>query len=321
MPYAYFQEDWGVGYSQAWNFTIEQQVATDWLVRLAYVGNKGTHLQTFRERNAAVYRPGATVANTNARRPLAPYFASIKEMADAGNSIYHAMQVTLDKRLSQNFSVLAFYTYGKSIDDESVNNQFTIANPHPTDTRFNRGVSDYDITHNFRVSAVINVPTFAGASTALRLLLGGWSISNIMDLRSGLPFGLSSGRDNSFSGIGLDRADITGNPELPSDRPTAERLARYFNTSMVSVNAVGTYGNSPRNFLRGPGVFNIDTAVQKTFAVTERVNFMLRGEFFNLLNHANFGMPGTNASAPNTLGIINGAADPRILQLGARLTF
>ena len=55
MPYAYFQEDWGVGYSQAWNLTVEQQLASNWLLRLAYVGNKGTHLQTFRERNAAVY--------------------------------------------------------------------------------------------------------------------------------------------------------------------------------------------------------------------------------------------------------------------------
>lgn len=204
MPYAYFQEDWGVGYSQAWNFTIEQQIASDWLLRAAYVGNKGTHLQTFRERNAAVYAPGATVANTNARRPLAPYFASVKEMADAGNSIYHAMQITVDKRLSRHFSVLAFYTYSKSIDDESVNNQFTIANPHPTDTRFNRGVSDYDITHNFRLSAVVNIPMLAGASRPLRLLVGGWSISNIMDLRSGLPFTIVSGRDNSFSGIGND---------------------------------------------------------------------------------------------------------------------
>lgn len=321
MPYAYFQEDWGVGYSQAWNFTVEQQLAADWLIRAAYVGNKGTHLQTFRERNAAVYGPGATVANTNARRPLAPYFSSVKELADAGNSIYHAMQITVDKRLSKHFSVLAFYTFSKSIDDESVNNQFTISNPHPTDTRFNRGVSDYDITHNFRLSAVVSVPTLAGSSAPLRLLLGGWSISNILDLRSGLPFTVVSGRDNSFSGIGNDRADITGNPALPSDRPKAERLSRYFDTSMVGFNAVGTYGNSPRNFLRGPGVFNIDTAVQKGFAITERVNFMLRGEFFNLLNHANFGQPGSNVSSPNTLGIITSAADPRILQLGARMTF
>jgi hypothetical protein len=321
MPYAYFQEDWGVGYSQAWNLTVEQQISTDWLVRLAYVGNKGTHLQTFRERNAAIYSPSATVANTNARRPLAPYFSSVKEMADAGNSNYHALQVTLDKRLSRNFSILAFYTFSKSIDDESVNNQFTIGNPSPYDNRFNRGLSDYDIPHNFRLSAVVKVPALARASAPLRLLLGDWTVSNIMDVRGGLPFSLSSGRDNSFSGVGLDRADLLGDPALPSGRSKAERLTRYFDSQMVAFNAVNTFGNSPRNFLRGMRSFNIDASLQKSFPLTERLNLMLRGEFFNLLNHANFGLPGSSVAAPNTFGIINGAADPRILQLGARLSF
>ena len=321
MPYAYFQEDWGVGYSQAFNFTIEQQLASNWLLRMAYVGNKGTHLQTFRERNAAVYGPGATVANTNARRPLAPYFSSVKEMADAGNSNYHSFQVTLDKRLSRNFSVLAFYTFSKSIDDESVNNQFTISNPNPYDNRFNRGVSDYDIPHNFRLSGVFNVPAMSRAALPVRLLLGGWMLSSIMDIRSGLPFTITSGRDNSFSGIGLDRADLLRNPALPSDRPTSDKLARYFDPAAVTFNAVGTFGNSPRNILRGPGLFNIDAAIQKSFPLRERINLMLRGEFFNALNHANFNQPGSNVSSPATLGVINGAADPRILQLGARISF
>ena len=228
MPYAYFQEDWGVGYSQAWNVTVEQQMSADWLVRVAYVGNKGTHLQTFRERNAAVYSASATVANTNARRPLGKYYSSMKELADAGNSNYHSLQVTLDKRLSKNFSILAFYTFSKSIDDESVNNQFTISNPNPYDDRFNRGVSDYDIPHNFRLSAVMKVPAMARASAPVRRLLGGWAVSTIMDLRGGLPFGVSSGRDNSFSGVGFDGADLLGNPALPTDRAKAEMLARYF---------------------------------------------------------------------------------------------
>ncbi len=321
MPYAYFQEDWGVGYSQAWNMTLEQQLASDWLLRLAYVGNKGTHLQTFRERNAAVYSPTATVANTNARRPLAPYFASVKELADAGNSNYHSLQVTLDKRLSKSFSVLAFYTFSKAIDDESVNTQFTISNPNPFDNRFNRGVSDYDVPHNFRLSGVYNVPTLNAAPKALRLLVGGWSLSNIMDIRSGLPFSITSGRDNSFTGIGLDRADLYRNPALPSDRPKSEFLARYFDPQAVTFNAPGTFGNSPRNFLRGPAFFNIDASVQKSFPLRERVHFTLRGEFFNLLNHANFGLPGSNVASPNTLGVISSANEPRILQLGARVTF
>ena len=104
--------------------------------------------------------------------------------------------------------MLAFYTFSKAIDDESVNNQFTISNPNPYDMRFNRGLSDYDVPHNFRVSAYLNVPSMSHAPLPVRLLLGGWSISNILDVRSGLPFGISSGRDNSFSGIGLDRADL-----------------------------------------------------------------------------------------------------------------
>ncbi len=321
MPYAYFQENWGVGYSQGWNLTLEQQLASDWLLRVAYVGNKGTHLQTFRERNAAVFSPTATVANTNARRPLAPYFASVKEMADAGNSNYHSLQVTLDKRLSRHFSVLAFYTFSKSIDDESVNNQFTISNPNPNDNRFNRAVSDFDVPHNFRLSGVFQVPAFTGAGLPVRLLLGGWSVSNILDLRSGLPFSIVAGRDNSFTGIGLDRADLLRNPALASDRPKAALLARYFDPQAVTFNAAGTFGTAPRNFLRGMGYFNIDVAVQKSFPVGERMRFLLRGEAFNVLNHANFGLPGSNVASPNTLGVINGATEPRILQLGAKLTF
>jgi hypothetical protein len=321
MPYAYFKEDWTVGNIQSWNLTIEQQVAGDWLVRAAYVGNKGTHLQTFRERNAAVYRPGATVANTNARRPLAPYYASMRELIDAGNSVYHSAQFTVEKRLSKGFSILSFYTFSKSIDDESQNAQFTFSNPHPTDQRFNRGLSDFDVRHNFRASLVYELPGLATRHPLVRALVGGWSLSSILDWRSGFPFGLTSGRDNSFSGMNLDRADITGNPALPSDRPKDELIARYFDTSKVTFNAVGTFGNSPRNFLTAPGSFNIDSSLMKDFQLREHLRLQLRGEFFNLLNNVNLNQPGSNVSAPNNLGIITGAGSPRILQVGARLSF
>ena len=321
MPYAYFQTDWGVGDLQTWNLTLEQQLAGNLLLRAAYVGNKGTHLQSFRERNAAVYGPGATVGNTNARRPLAPYFASVKMLVDTGNSVYHSMQLTLEKRLSRGFSVLAFYTYGKSIDDESSNAQFTFSNPHPTDQRFNRGVSDFDVTHNFRTSAVYEMPRLIGQNPLLRGAVGGWSISVILDRRSGFPFGLTSGRDNSFSGMGLDRVDLTGNPALDTGRDKSQLIGKYFNTALVQTNAVGTFGNSPRNFLRAPGTFNIDSSLMKDFTLKERLKLQLRGEFFNLLNHTNLNQPGTNLSSAANFGVITGADLPRILQVGARLSF
>lgn len=321
MPFAWFQEDWEVGYSQAWNLTLEHQLGSDYLVRAAYVGNKGTKLQSFRERNWAIYSPNATVANTNARRPLGQYYSSMKEMVDSGNSQYHALQLTLDKRFSRNFSVLTFYTWSKSIDDESANNQFTISNPHPTDGRFNRGLSDYDISHNFRLSGVLDLPKLANSGGLVRHALGGWSLLNILDVRSGLPYQLVSGRDNSFSGIGLDRADLRGNPALSPDRPRNDHLSRYFDRSLVTVNAVGTYGNSARNFLRAPGAVNLDLTVQKSFSIRESIRLHLRGEFFNALNKANFGAPGNNVSAAANFGVITSSAEPRILQIGARVTF
>jgi hypothetical protein len=321
MPYAYFQTDWSVGYLQSWNLTLEQQFAGDVLIRAAYVGNKGTHLQSFRERNAAVYGPGATVGNTNARRPLAPYFASVRMMVDAGNSVYHSMQLTMEKRLSRGFSVLAFYTFGKSIDDESTNAQFTFSNPHPTDQRFNRGVSDFDIRHNFRTSAVYEVPRMSGQNFFLREVVGGWSLSVILDRRSGFPFNLTSGRDNSFSGMGLDRADLKRNPSLDTGREKQDLILKYFDTSLVTTNAVGTFGNAPRNFMRGLGAFNVDSSLMKDFTLKEQLKLQLRGEFFNLLNHANLGTPGTNVSSATNFGRINSADSPRILQVGVRLSF
>jgi len=321
MPYAYFKEDWTAGNLQTWNVTIEQQLAGDWMVRAAYVGNKGTHLQSFRERNAAVYTPTATVGNTNARRPLAPFFASMRELVDTGNSVYHSMQFTLEKRFSRGFSILSFYTFSKSIDDESQNLQFTFSNPHPTDQRFNRGVSDFDVRHNFRTSLVYEFPRLSGRHLLVRSILGGWNVSSILDWRSGLPFNLVSGRDNSFSGMGLDRADVRGNPALSPGRSKDEKIAQYFDTRLVSVNAVGTFGTAPRNLLRGNGSFNIDSSLMKDFQIQERWKLQLRGEFFNLLNNVSLNSPGNNVSAPNNFGIITSAGSPRILQVGARLAF
>jgi hypothetical protein len=130
-----------------------------------------------------------------------------------------------------------------------------------------------------------------------------------------------SGIDNSFTGIGLDRADITGNPALSLDRSRQDVISHYFDKSLVRTNAVGTFGNSPRNFLRNPSFFNIDASLHKAFAITERLNFQLRGEAFNLLNNVHLNQPGANASAASSFGVITGAGDPRILQLGARISF
>lgn len=318
---SYFRENWGVGYSQSWNLTLERQMMRNLLLRAAYVGNKGTHLQSFRERNAAIYGPGATISNTNARRPLYPSYASMVEMVSDGNSHYHSLQVTVERRFIKRFSLLAFYTWSKSIDDESINAQFTLANPNPFNPRFNRGLSDFDVPHNFRITGIYDLPRLKGSRGLIRHVLGGWTITEIMDWRSGLPFTLLAGRDNSFSGVGLDRADLAGDPHLSMDRPRKDIIRNYFDKTMVSPNARGTFGNSPRNFMRSLRFFKIDSGIHKRFDLTERVRMQVRGEFFNALNNVNLNRPGNNASSSSSFGVITGAASPRIAQVSLKLQF
>ncbi len=318
---AFFQKDWRVGYSQAWSLTVEQQLAANYLLRVAYVANKGTHLQSFQELNPAIYGPGATLRTTDARRPLAPNFASVKELVDNANSTYHSLQVTVEKRFSRDFSFLAFYTWSKAIDLESANNQFTISNPNPFDPAFNRGLADFDVPHNFRLTGIYDLPRLTGQKNWVQRVLGGWRVSEIIDWRSGTPFGLQSGIDNSFSGVGQDRADLFGNPRLPADRPLAQVIQKYFDTSVLKVNAPGTFGNSPRNFLRNQSLLNTDASLEKSFSVRERVRIQLRCDAFNVFNNTHLNQPGSNVSAASTFGVVISAGEPRILQLGARIIF
>jgi hypothetical protein len=243
------------------------------------------------------------------------------QMVADGNSNYHSLQVTAERRFSRGFSLLAFYSFSKSIDDESINAQFTLANPNPYDPRFNRGLSDFDVPHNFRLTGVYDLPKFSRSNRWLRGALGGWSLTEILDWRSGLPFGLTSGRDNSFTAIGLDRADLLGNPALDAGRPRKDVIRNYFDKTLVTANAAGTFGNSPRNFLRQPRWFNLDSGIHKRFMLGESWRLQVRGEFFNTLNNVHLSKPGTNQSSSSSFGVVSGAGSPRIAQVSVKVQF
>lgn len=129
-----------------------------------------------------------------------------------------------------------------------------------------------------------------------------------------------SGVDNSRSAVNLDRADLVGNPFLDTSRPRGELIDRYFNTSAFTVNAVGTFGNSGRNIIRGPGDATVDAGVSKNFIIREGMRLQFRSEFFNLFNRVNLGNPNTNASAVQ-FGRITGAGSPRVIQFALKFMF
>jgi len=303
-----------------WNLLIERQFAGDWLARVGYFGNKGTHFYgngsgPDRPANAAIYVPGnSTLANIQQRRPY-QNFSNVGIVDSGNNTHYNSLQLSAEKRFGHGLSVVTNYTWAKRIDDVGWTNPFN--------RRFDYAVADDDVKHVFHFANVYQFP-----NTQLRgvggKLVNGWSVNSLITWQGGFPLTITSGIDNSFAGgTGSEnRADyIGGVADLGnSGRSHAEMIQQFFNAAAFVVNAPGTFGNSGRNILRGPRTFNTDFSVLKDTRITERATFQFRAEFFNLFNNVNFNNPNTTRTSGN-FGQITSAKDPRILQFGAKILF
>ncbi len=304
---------------QSWNLTVEQQLPAQFVARVAYAGSKGTYLPNLPEGNAAIYAPGATTSTTNQRRPLYPNFGSVELVEANGNSNYNSLQATVQRRFMNGFSVMANYTWSKSIDMTSENKQTGETATDPFDLNFDRGVSDFNHTQVFSLSGLWQFP-FQPENRWARGFLGGWQLSAIVSCLTGEPFSVYSNVDNSFSGVGNDRADINGNPYISGSggRSSSEKAAEWLNPAPFSVNAVGTFGDTKRNEFYGPGFSSVDSALQKQFSLVERLAIQFRFEAFNTFNHTNLMNPNNSVQSPNFMQI-SSAFDPRILQAAVRL--
>lgn len=300
---------------QQWNFNLQRQLRETYIVTMAYVGSKGNHLFMGNELNPAIF--GASGRTLDQRRPLFPTFASVRDQSSQGNSTYHAFQLSLNKRLSKGFTVLSNYTWSKLLDDASSDGDDPA---NPFNIRNEKGPSDFDITHRFVTSFIWELPRLAGRGRFVRHVLGGWETNGITTLESGRWFSVVSGRDNSGSGVNGDRADLVGNPFLDTGRPRGQLVLEYFNKAAFAQNAPGTFGNSGRNILRGPGRANVDFGVIKNIAVSESNRIQFRAEVFNLFNRVNLGDPNANQSS-GTFARITSAGSPRVIQLALKYFF
>ena len=316
-----FEPGFRPSYMQAYNLTVERSLMADTIARISYVGNLGRYLSYNENLNYARYVPGnSSVANTQQRRLFPEYQGILMAMAGSTSS-YHALQVSVERRVSKGLSFEANYTFSKAIDEYSIeaipgSGQL----PIPGNRRANRGLADFDIPSRFVASFVWALPSLSQHSPAVRRALGSWQVTGISTARSGTPFSVVSGSDLSFSGINGDYADLTGNPFLDSNRPRKDLLAEYFNRRAFAPNAPGTFGTAPRNLLRGLGSLGFDTGVMKDFRVAEKVNLQFRCEAFNVFNRPNFGRPENRQRVPR-FGEIMSASDPRIVQLALKLRF
>jgi hypothetical protein len=312
---------------QQWNVSIQHQLFSDLMVQAAYVGSKGEHLLVIQEINPGTYVPGATATNLQQRRDD-PTFSSIWNVQSTGHSRYDAFQLSVNKRFSRGFSLLASYVYSSSKDTTSNDGNSGASNQasNPRDPEADYGPSDFDVPHRFVASFLWELPFFNDAGGWKKALLGGWQVGGIVTLQSGTPFSVIVGNNQrSLVGGGGDRTDVIGTERVLGGSQ-AEQVNRYFDTSAYALPPLGTFGTAGRNSMRGPGYENVDLTVQKLFAMGGARSLELRFEVFNLFNHVNFNNPvnvycDRETSASCNFGKLTSALDPRIVQLGARFRF
>ena len=303
-------------YNQQWHFTVQQEVAGT-VLSGAYVGSKGTRLMINYEENQAIFGPGATAANVDQRRPYRD-FQSINTAAAIGNSTYHSLQLSANRRLSRGMYVMANYTRSKALDLQSLDRQAGIIQ----DTRnfsADKGLADFHRDHLFVATFLAEIPSKWKRGVA-GLLTSGWQLNGIYNYASGQPLTIVPGTDRALSGGGTQRADVSGDWQLSPSRSFDDQRAAYFRPQAFAPAAIGSFGNSARNLVTGPGGWNLDLGIFKTTPINERFSAQLRWELFNAFNHANLGNPvvAVNSAA---FGQINTVSGPRIMQVGLKLRF
>jgi hypothetical protein len=209
--------------------------------------------------------------------------------------------------MAQGFSVNGSYTWSKSIDD--VNTPLNIYAP----LSLERAVSSYDRTHVFTASYIWEIPYARNLTGISKKMLDGWQISGITSLQSGNPITPVITGDRAGTGAGSQRPNVSG--PLATPHTQLEWFSGAF-----SLPAAGTFGNAGRALVRGPGFANTDLSFSKRTAITESMMLQFRAEFFNIFNHTEWSSVGATFGS-QTFGQIVSARDPRITQLGLRLTF
>jgi len=316
-------------YAQQFNFGVEHELkAWNVVLKAFYLGNLGRDLDINYNYNQPNPGPGAP----GPRMPLytlAPGVVGDTITATDGNSGYHSLQLTAEKRFSNGLSFVSSFAYSHAIDNVPLQEGGNSEGPLPQDPRYrylDRGDSLFDIRRRFTQTLLYDLPFGQGKrfhfeQKLANTLLGNWQVNMILSTQTALPF--APVLANSVANTGTSsRPNLVGDFHL-SD-PT---ITHWFNTALNTPGAPWatpaqyTFGNAGRGILRGPNRTDVDFSVFKDFPVTERFHLQFRGEFFNLFNHPQFDLPGQSIGSPSA-GVISGTVGtPRDIQFSLRLMF
>ena len=328
-----------------WNLFIERQVSDSTSLSIGYVGHDASRLASFSDANQPLPGTGdpSTWADAELRRPLKsilPNATSVRFTASEGNSKYNGLQASLRRRRSKGLEFLASYTFSKAMQD---NTGFYSAgwgatsnfNAHgPGDSHQNNrepekeyGPSFFDTKHNFVLSGNYELPFGKGRSIGSdwsgvqQSLLGGWNVSAIFTARSGFPVTVTDGWNNRSlqPTFAFARPDRIGDGQLDGDWRKGEPI---LDITAFRESAPGKFGDAGVGILRGKGYYMLDMGLDKNFSLGGARSLTLRLEAFNVLNHANPGMPNRDFSDKANFGKVTYVANaPRILEFALKFHF
>jgi hypothetical protein len=318
------------GFVQEWRFDVQRALGRSTVVDVAYVGLHGNDNPFTRSINQVpenLLYNAASGVNMNQFRPF-PTFLSINANLNDGTSTYRALQISLKKEFSSGMSFIGNYTFSRTMDNGSSTGGNgavgidAIQNDYDLNANWGRAVNDTPSVASGGI--VYPLPfgmgkRFLNEGGLIDSIVGGWRVSSILMFHSGLPFTPEVGTANlSGAQDGNWYPNLVGNPAV------AHRTAQeWFNPAAYAIPAIGTFGDSTRNSLRGPGMEQVDASVSKSFRISllgEGSSFELKADAFNVFNHTNLLNPNASIGTASA-GVISSAQSARNLQFGGRLVF
>jgi len=340
---------------QQWSFTVEREIARDLMIQLGYVGSQDYHLSVSINKNTALPQvcsnpqgcpsggtrgavglaPQGTTYMAPGPRPN-PFVANTFSWFFAGNSNYHALNVSLVQRASHGLAFKTNYTFSKGLDLNSAitsssgtNQPQGILNPY--NLGLNKGIAAFSLRHQFNTNFSYELPFGrgqrwgSGASGLVDQFISGWQWNGIFSAQTGFTFTPQVGTNISGTGD-------TFNPDVPNWNPAFSgpvilgKPNQWYDPRAFLLPIAGTFGNVSRGSLGGPALTTLDTSLFKKFTINERWSLQLRAEAFNILNHANFGNPRTVVFSGNnyasSAGVITSTATTsRQIQFALKLLF
>jgi outer membrane receptor protein involved in Fe transport len=333
---------------QEWSMQVQRQLTGSTALVVAYAGNHGIHIpytnQWLNEYDGyGLYTAEPQIPQT----PAVPNYGTVTEIQSGAVSNYNGLTATFKKQFAQGFSAGANYTWSHNLDEGSNGGLFTYGDSilgqlNPTNLRLNNyGNSDYDIRNLFNAYWVAN-PTFHLQSPFLRGIFNGWEWSGKWFWRSGLPFSVTDNNTALINYAGVFLAEpIAGQVGQPSSCNQAATTTpclnanAFVNAASASFNGYTMLSSQTRNQYRGPGYFDIDMNLYRTFRFGEQRKLAIGAQAFNVFNHPNFANPDSgmgDATFGQILGMALSPTSPygtflgfdssvRVVQLSAKLSF